>query len=192
MLEAIQMILEPVKARVGLMVGRCVLRAVTDATKLQRVQVQVLADEVHDDVERVQSYGLTSVPHAGAEGVVVFAGGNRDHGLVIAVDDRRYRLVGLEAGEVALYDDQGLKVHLTRDGIVVDGAGKDIHFVNAPTVHIPQDLHVARDIIADRDIYDQAAGAPKSMKGMRTAHNGHRHVENNVAGGPTNTPDTGM
>jgi len=187
MLEAIQTMLEPVKNKVGLMVGRCVLRAITDTGKLQRVQVQALADETHDDVERVQQYGFTSVPFAGAEGVVVFVGGNRDHGLVIAVDDRRYRLVGLSAGEVALYDDQGQKVHLTRTGIVVDGAGKDIHFVNAPTVFIPQDLRVGRDIIADRDISDQ--GGTKSMKGMRTAYNGHRHVE---TGSTTNTPDAGM
>ncbi|WP_431477838.1 phage baseplate assembly protein domain-containing protein [Massilia eburnea] len=58
--------------------------------------------------------GFTSVPKPGAEGVVVFVGGNRDHGLVIAVEDRRFRLKGLASGEVAIYDDQGQKVHLTR------------------------------------------------------------------------------
>ena len=48
---------------------------------------------------------------------MVFAGGLRSHGLVIAVEDRRYRLRDLKDGEVALYDDLGQVVHLTRDGI---------------------------------------------------------------------------
>jgi phage baseplate assembly protein V len=182
MLDAIQALMAPIANKVGLMVGRCVLLAVADAKKLQRAQVQLLADEVHDDVERVQQYGYTSVPLPGAEGVVVFAGGNRDHGLLIAVDDRRYRLTGLAAGEVALYDDLGKKVHFTRNGIVVDGGGKDLVIQNAPNVHMPGNLLVAGDIVADGDIADQ--GGVKSMKGMRQAYNTHT----NGSGTTTPTP----
>ncbi|SCU73563.1 Bacteriophage Mu Gp45 protein [Cupriavidus necator] len=184
MLEAIQTMMEPLKAKVGLMVGRCVLRAVSDANKLQRAQVQVLAEETHDDVERVQQYGFTSVPFSGAEGVVVFVGGNRDHGLVIAVDDRRYRLVGLAPGEVALYDDQGQKVHLTRSGIVIDGGGHDLVIQNAPNVRMTGSLFVAGSIQADGDIADQ--GGAKTMNGMRQAYNSHTN------GSGTTTPTPAM
>ena len=111
--------------RIKLMVGRGVIAGVDDATKMQNVQVDVLADETHDGVERFQSYGLTSVPHPGAETVVVFAGGLRSHGLAIVVDDRRYRLTGLQGGEVALHDDLGQVVHLTRDGIRI-ATSKDV------------------------------------------------------------------
>lgn len=48
------------------------------------------------------------------------------------VADRRYRLQGLAAGEVALYDDLGQKVHLTRGGIVIDGAGLPMTIQNTP------------------------------------------------------------
>ncbi|SFG29458.1 phage baseplate assembly protein V [Duganella sp. CF458] len=184
MFDSIEKMTAGVRGRAALMVGRCILKAVGDGKAVQLVQTQLLAEEVHDDVERIQEYGFTSVPKPGAEGVVVFVGGNRDHGLVIAVEDRRFRLRALESGEVALYDDQGQKVHLTRSGIVIDGAGKDVTIVNAPTVHVPQDLTVGRDIIAQRDVIDHGA---KSMDGMRQVFNAHRG--HNF---PGSTPDQGM
>jgi len=119
MIALIQKMTEDLRSKVRLMVGRAILLAIGDAGAIQTAQAALLADETHDDMERVQEYGFTSVPLPGAEAVAVFPGGNRDHGLIIAVEDRRYRLRGLAGGEVALYDDQGQKVHLTRDGIVI-------------------------------------------------------------------------
>src|SRR3546814_9346476 len=79
------------KARhsIAMMVGRCVLTAINDGSKVQTVQLTGLADEVLDRVERFQDYGFTSVPLAEAEGIVVFVGGSRGHGIVIATEDRR-------------------------------------------------------------------------------------------------------
>ncbi len=108
-------LIAPLKRRVMLMVGRAVLCAVNDDTKMQRLQVSLLEGELCDQVERLQQYGFTSHPHPGAECAVVFIGGNRDHGLVIAVDDKRYRLKSLKRGEVALYTDEGDKIHLKRN-----------------------------------------------------------------------------
>jgi len=118
-LRLISKAVKPLRDRVMLMVARGVVRAVNDAGGLQLLQLDLLADELRDKVERIQNYGLTSHPHPGAVAAVVFVGGNRDHGLAIAVDDRRYRLVGLAEGEVALYDDLGQVVHLKRKGISV-------------------------------------------------------------------------
>jgi phage baseplate assembly protein V len=112
-------VLRDVARRVQMMLARAVLAGVSDAGGLQVLQLRLMAEEVKDGVERVQQYGLTSVPHAGAEAVVLFAGGNRDHGIVVAIDDRRYRLRGLANGEVALYDDQGQSIVLRRDRIEV-------------------------------------------------------------------------
>lgn len=115
-----QRIVEQLSRRVRTMVARGVIALVDDARKMQQVQVQVRADEDPiPDAERWQSYGLTSHPQNGAEALVVHLGGTSDNPVVIVVDDRRYRLQGLAPGEVALYDDLGQKVHLTRDGIVV-------------------------------------------------------------------------
>jgi phage baseplate assembly protein V len=98
---------ESLKRKIHGMAARCVLTLVSDGLKMQAVQINLLADETADDVERFQNYGLTSVPLPGAEGVCLFLAGAREHGVVIAMDDRRYRLKGLKGGEVALYTDEG-------------------------------------------------------------------------------------
>lgn len=101
--------------RVEMMIARGVVRLVNDGGKLQVVQLGLLQGETRV-LERFQSYGFTGHPHPGAEAVVLFRGGDRDHGLVVVVDDRRYRLKALAAGEVAMYDDLGKKIHFKRDG----------------------------------------------------------------------------
>lgn len=103
-----------------LAIARAVVTLIDDASRMQGAQVQLLDGEVLDRVARLQQYGLTSVPIAGAEGICLALGGSRDNGVLIAVDDRRYRLKALAAGEVALYDDQGQKVVLYRDRIEVE------------------------------------------------------------------------
>lgn len=135
MIRTINKITAPLRRRVNLMVARGVLALVDDATKMQGVQVTLLSGEPRD-MERFQNYGFSSHPHAGAEVAAVFVGGNRNHGLALAIDDRRYRLVNLQPGEVAISDDLGHKVTLTRNGIALDGCGHNITIVNAPLVKL--------------------------------------------------------
>lgn len=109
-------------ARVMMMFARGVLRGVNDTNGRQQLQVELLKNEVRDDVEHMQNYGFTSHP-LGGDVAVAFLGGNREQGIVLVVDDRRYRL-SLEPGEVAIYDDQGNKVELLRDMIKVTAVAK--------------------------------------------------------------------
>lgn len=99
-------LLEALRRRVQMMVARCVVAGVNDMLRQQTVQIRLLADEAKGGVEHFQPYGFTSVPLPGAEGIALFLGGGRDHGVVIVVGDRRYRLKGLQDGEVALYTDE--------------------------------------------------------------------------------------
>ena len=96
----------PLRRRVLLMIGRAVVRVVDDSLKLQAVQVEGLPGEVLDGIERWQQYGFTSVPHPGAEAIIAALGGQRQHSVVLAVEDRRYRVMGLEQGEVCIYTDE--------------------------------------------------------------------------------------
>lgn len=169
--------------RVRQVVSRGVVSLVNDALTMQGLQVQVLEGEARDNLERFQEYGFTSVPHAGAECVVVYAGGGRSHGLVIAVEDRRYRLTGLADGEVALYDDLGSKVVLKRGNVIEVTAATRIDLLT-PLTHLSGDLKVDGDIVADGDISDHT---DQSMLGMRDIYNTHTHPEND-AGGPTSAP----
>lgn len=173
-------------SRLRLVVARAVLDLVNDATKLQALQVTLQEGVVRDKVERFQNYGHTSAPHPGAEGVALAVGASTDHTVVIAVDDRRYRLKGLQAGEVALYDDMGHKVYLTRNGIVIDGAGQLVKMQNLTK------LRVEAGIESTGDIKDLCDGAGKTMAQMRTTYNGHNHPESNTPGGSTGGPSAPM
>lgn len=121
------------RVRLAGVVSRAVVKRVDDSKKRQALQI--VAGVLADGLEHFQPYGFTSVPHAGAEGVALFVGGERDHGLVVAVDDRRYRLTGLEGGEVALYTDQGDKLVFKRGGTIeVTAATKVV--VSAPLLEL--------------------------------------------------------
>lgn len=116
MIDAIRQMLYPLQVRLANLVARAVIQRVDDSVKMQLLQLGVRADETRGKVERFQNYGFTSVPLEGAEAVVLFVGGTRDHGLVVAVDDRAHRLTGLAAGEVAVYDQTGSHITLKANG----------------------------------------------------------------------------
>lgn len=119
MMGGISRMLEPIVSRIYSIISRALLESINDASGIQKVKLSILKGENRDNVERFQDYGFTSTPKAGAEAVVAFVSGNRDHGIVIKIDDRRYRLQGLEEGEVALYTDEGDSIELKRGGRVV-------------------------------------------------------------------------
>lgn len=108
MIESLRTLLRPLATRIANMVARAVVQLADDAPRLQLLQLGAGPGETRDGCERFQEYGFSSVPLAGAEAVVIFPNGRRDHGLVVAVDDRRYRPTGLQPGDVILYRAGGL------------------------------------------------------------------------------------
>jgi len=166
------------------LISRCTVALASAGSKLQTLQIRMLAGEVKDSVEHLEPYGFTSHPHAGAEGVAVFPGGDRSHGVVVVVADRRYRLQGLKTGEVALYDDIGQCVHLTREGILIKGAGLPMVITDTPK------LRVEAPIECTGDITDNVDGDGSSMAAMREVFNDHDHPGD--SGGTTSRPNQGM
>ncbi|MEW6612712.1 MAG: phage baseplate assembly protein V [Pseudomonadota bacterium] len=192
MIEIIHKLTEDMRGKVRLMVGRAILAAISDAGAIQTAQAQLLADETHDDMERIQEYGFTSVPLPGAEGVAVFVGGNRDHGLIIATDDRRCRKKDLQGGEVALYTDEGDCIVLNRGRVVRIVAGAQVE-VTAPVVTLKAATKVRMEtplLEVTGDIKDKCDTTGKTMAGMRTTYNTHTHPGD--SGGTTGTPNQGM
>jgi len=94
-------------------------------------------DESFDQREYFQHYGFTSRPLPGAEIIIIREG---NHILAIGSDDRRYRLSIVE-GEVALYTDEGDKIHLMRN----------------KTIHIVSGNKLIADIANEVDINTKAA-----------------------------------
>jgi phage baseplate assembly protein V len=114
----------PIRNQIFNLLGRGLVSRVDDSTALQQIQARLHVGETRDEMERFQNYGITSKPFVGAEALVVFLNGHRDDGIVVAIDDRRYRLTGLVEGEVALYTDEGDTIVIKRGGhIEVNGHG---------------------------------------------------------------------
>ncbi|MET3969090.1 phage baseplate assembly protein [Bradyrhizobium sp. S3.9.1] len=124
---------------------RMTLNKSNDDPMMQELDFDGMNSEGRQKVERVQGFGFTSTPlprdekkgqqsqggggsggvggdgeqakGPAAEGIAVFVGGQRNHPVVIAVDDRRHRPMGLNPGENAQYDDQGQMTLLRRGGL---------------------------------------------------------------------------
>lgn len=139
-------LIDPIKKRIMNILSRGVVNSVDDSKGIQRIKTALFADEIHDNVERFQNYGFTSKPLPGAESLALFHSGNREHGIIIVVDDRRYRLKGLADGEVAIFTDEGDKIHFKRGNkieiltgeLTVNASTKVI--VNAPQVDVNSDV----------------------------------------------------
>lgn len=169
--DALMKLLEPIRRRLSLLIGRGIVRLTYDDAGIQRVQMDLLAGETRDKIERLQEYGLTSRPVVGAEGVVLFPNGSRDYGLLIAVEDRRFRLKPLEEGEVALYTDQGDRIHLKRGGTIEIHAASKVSVVS-PAV----------------EIGDGALEKVLNGETFQAFFNSHTHIGN--LGAPTSPPSS--
>lgn len=183
-LDDMKRFIAPLQRRVMLAIGRGTLGPVNDADGLQRSQVTLLAGEVRDNVERIQPYGFSAVPLAGADVLVVCVGGNRDHPVIIGADDRRYRPTGMQPGDVCIYSHQtGHKITLKADRTIeIEGDEITIKGDTKITLEAPLvEVTGALDVMGD--IRDQAASGGMSMHGMRADYNNHTH-----AGGPGPTP----
>jgi phage baseplate assembly protein V len=97
---------------------RGVLLRVNSAGSTQTVQLAGLRGETLQDAEFFQQYGLTSVPPAGTMAIVLPLNGQTSHSVIVATENARYRLRGLNSGEVALYTDEGTRIVLKRGKIV--------------------------------------------------------------------------
>lgn len=175
MIEHLRRFIGPLQRRVLLMIGRGVVRLTNDATAVQTLQAELLAKEVRSDLERYQEYGFTSNPHPGADAIVACLGGHRDHAVVIAVEDRRYRLRNLKQGQVALYDSSGTVLLLGADGTVELLAAKRLT-IRCPLVRIEGSLEVTGDV-SDR------AGASDGTKMAFIRSRFNAHVHENPEGG---------
>lgn len=185
MIDQINKIIDPLRRRTMLMIGRAIIAAIKDDAPHQRAQVSLLAGESRDEVERLAEYGFTSVPLPGAQALSVFVGGERGAGVIIATGDHRYRLKELQPGEVALYTDEGDKIVLKRGKLIeietntlIVKAATKVRF-ESPRVETTADL-----------IDQVSSGNARTVKGMRDQYNAHTHPGD--SGGTTGTTGSGM
>lgn len=110
--KAVKDIVKPLQNKVLLLVGRGILMAVDDSKNIQQIQITLLADEVKDQVESFSHFGFTSNPPSGSDCIMLSVAGSRDHGVVIATENRELRLKGLASGDSAQYNKNGKYIWL--------------------------------------------------------------------------------
>lgn len=118
------------RAAVLSMFRRAVLVAATEvATGLQRIRATV-GDDLEDDLEHAEPYGLAASPPAGAHVFLAQLGGDGASTVALLVSDGTYRPTGLAPGDVTLYDATGKRVSLSSLGILL-GTGASLGVARA-------------------------------------------------------------
>jgi phage baseplate assembly protein V len=178
--------LKPLTIRLRNMVVRGVIRLVYDNNKVQKIQASLLAGELKDGIEHYQEYGFTSNPPTGLETLVVFCGGDRSNGVVVAVGDRKFRLKDLQSGEVALYTDEGDYLKFARNHTIkVSTLNLEVNATQAITYNTKQfnikattgvniktpKVTASQDISAEGNINDNLG----TMQSIRNIYNNHIH-----------------
>lgn len=189
-MDVFNRMLREIRSRVFMMIARGVLQAVEDKEQAQICQVSLLDGELKSNVERVQNYGVRSVPPSGARVTSLFVAGDRSHGLIIAAEDRALKLVPMKSGEVCIYTDEGDEIYLKRGREIAVKTSKFVIHADEiemnGAVKISETLDVAGNITGAAEVAD-AAGP---MSEIRTVFDGHTHKGN--AGAPTSPPEQTM
>src|SRR5471032_3668566 len=115
--------IERLYRRVMLVVWRGRIKTGSDTEAVQQQQVRLGPFETFDNIPRLSEYGFNSMPPPDSDAVLIFVGGNRVDGVIIATGNQTYRMRSLNPGEVSISDNLGQSVYLTQAGIVINGAG---------------------------------------------------------------------
>lgn len=94
--------------------GRATLLRGDDSQPYQLHQIEGYRSEVRANVQRLQHFGFSAMPLPGAKALISWERGYRGYGSIIGVEDGRYRPIGLNPGEFAMY---------MVDGAASDGTG---------------------------------------------------------------------
>lgn len=199
--DQLKRFMKPLTTRVQTMIVRGVIKLVNDKTKIQQIQASLLAGELKDGIEHYQEYGLSTNPPAGTEALVVFCGGSRNNGVIVATGDRKFRLKELQPGEVALYTDEGDVIKLARNRKIqvstlhleVSAAESISYNTKTFSVNATQSatfttpvLNASANISAGGEVNDKTG----TMQAMRDIYNSHTHPGD--SGGTTGTPSASM
>ena len=107
------------RRRISLLIGRAVIRAVKADGGRVLLTLDMLNDETSGAVELAEPWGFTSIPLEGAEAVTLAVMGERGNKVAISLGDRRHRPKDGVPGESILFDDQGQRIAVRRDGIEI-------------------------------------------------------------------------
>lgn len=176
--------LRNVANRIAGMLGIGRITSQKDGGEVQNVQYQTPLEVA--SAPRMSDFGFSSGLPVGTDVVLAFLGGDRSSAVVIASNHQGYRRTNLKPGESVLYNQWGLEVHMTQNGIFIDAKGQDVEINNARKAVI----HASDSVTADTpvfkctgDIIDNCETNARTLKELRDAYNKHDHKVENVQSG---------
>jgi phage baseplate assembly protein V len=107
------------------LIVKALAKTISDSTAIQLVRAIALSGEVFEEVERIQEYGLSSVPPVDSETVIVQICGIKDNPVVLKIDSAKYRPTGSKNGEVIMYSMHGQKIKLDENGNTIFNDGSN-------------------------------------------------------------------
>lgn len=150
--------IESIKRRILGIVSRGTVRVVNDTTNTQTVQMELPNGEVTFNIPNLQPFGFSSVPLAGADGVHLCIGSNRNNSVAVSVNDHRYRPKNNIPGTVCLHTQNAVLVRCLPDGTVEIGEE-------------PSEFAARADKVAS-----EINAVISSLNDLIDAYNSHKHV----------------
>ena len=164
--------------------------------ELRELQTLYNSTSVQDDMEHLEPYGFTSEPFTDGQtdAVNLYFDDERNHGVVVNVADRRYRIKDMQQGEVAVYDDKGRHIYIKRDCIEIDGVNSPINVktsgtvnVTAPTVNITGNVNIKGNVVITGTLNTSSTIASQGSISSGSI-NLSTHVHTGDSGGTTSGP----
>ena len=170
--------------RIASMLGVGRITAMNDSGATQSVQYQTPLEVA--SAHRLAECGFSSGLPAGTDVVLAFLGGDRSSPVVIATNHQGFRHADLQPGETVVYNQWGLYVHLTENGISVDAKGQDVTVNNAKNLTATateQVKLITPKLLVTGDVIDNCETNDKTLKQLRDAYNDHDHEVKGVEQG---------
>ena len=188
-------IIRTLKNEINNMLSRGVLTLVDASKKIQTLQIKLFGDELFDGIEHFEPYGFTSHPLENSEVLVASLSGNRNNSVALCVTNREVRLKNLQAGEVAVFTDEGDVIHFKRNNVIDINSASTVN-VTAPNVNINAATKITMntpscEITGDLSVGGNVSDSNGSMQDMRNVFNPHIHSNGND-GQPTGGPSGAM
>ncbi|HGM7400356.1 MULTISPECIES: phage baseplate assembly protein V [Serratia] len=171
--------------RVAMMIGLGKITGYGDAGGIQKLQYQTPL-EVRGDTPRMAEFGFSSGLPVGTDVVLAYLGGDRSSAVIVASNNQQYRQSGLKSGETLIYNQWGMFIKLTENGIEVEAKGKPVTVANATTVTVTATEKIRLEtprLEVTGDVIDNCDSNGATLKALRDAHNDHDHIVKNVQSG---------
>ncbi|HII3372129.1 phage baseplate assembly protein domain-containing protein [Klebsiella oxytoca] len=170
--------------RIASMLGVGRVTAMQDGGGTQSVQYQTPLEVA--SAHRLAEFGFSSGLPVGTDVVLAFLGGDRSNPVVIATNHQGYRHSDLSPGETVMYNQWGLCIQLTENGISIDAKGQDVTVNNAKNLTATateQVKLITPKLLVTGDVIDNCETNDKTLKQLRDAYNDHDHEVKGVEQG---------